>query len=286
MGAFVPFLIKTDHFSLKFLLDQRLATIPQHQWASKLIDFDFHVEFQPGTGNVVVDALSRHDTEITTDLAAISTASFTVLDELHQEHATDPALQAVMKQVLDGERGEHWRIIDNQITAHGKVYVPPESPTMASLLAHAHGYGHEGTEKMLHRLRGDFRVPGARALVRDFMRACTTCQRNKTDQLQPASLLQLLPVSSTVWVDIRIDFIEGLLKVNGRSVILTVVDRLSKSAHFLPLGHPYTATTIARVFFDNIVKLHDVPSSIVSDRDPAFTGRFWQELFKLAGVNL
>jgi hypothetical protein len=52
------------------------------------------------------------------------------------------------------------------------------------------------------------------------------------------------------------------------------------------LGHPYTATTIARVFFDNIVKLHDVPSSIVSDRDPAFTGRFWQELFKLAGVNL
>jgi hypothetical protein len=91
MGVFVPFLIKTDHFSLKFLLDQRLATIPQHQWASKLIDFDFHVEFQPGTGNIVADALSCHDTETTTDLAAISAASFAVLDELHQEHATDPA---------------------------------------------------------------------------------------------------------------------------------------------------------------------------------------------------
>jgi hypothetical protein len=132
----------------------------------------------------------------------------------------------VIKQVLNGERGEHWRIIDNQITTHGKVYVPPESPTLASLLAHAYGCGHEGTEKMLHRLRGDFRVPGARALVRDFMRVCTTCQRNKTDQLQPASLLQLLPVSSTVWVDIRINFIEGLPKVKGRSVILTVVDTL------------------------------------------------------------
>jgi hypothetical protein len=75
-------------------------------------------------------------------------------------------------------------------------------------------------------------------------------------------------------------------KVNGHSVILTVVDRFPKSAHFLPLGHPYTATTVARVFFDNIVKLHGVPNSIISYCDPAFTGRFWQELFKLTGVNL
>jgi hypothetical protein len=122
--------------------------------------------------------------------------------------------------------------------------------------------------------------------VRDFMRACTTCQRNKTDQLQSASLLQPLPVPSTVWVDIGIDFIEGLPKVNGHSVILTVVDRFSKSTHFLPLGHPYMATTVVQVFFNNIVKLHSVPSSIVSDRDSAFTGCFWQELFMLAGVNL
>jgi hypothetical protein len=55
-----------------------------------------------------------------------------------------------MKQVLDGEKGEHWWIIDGQITAHGKVYVPPESPALAGLLAHAHGYGHEGTKKTLH----------------------------------------------------------------------------------------------------------------------------------------
>jgi hypothetical protein len=129
----------------------------------------------------VADALSRRDTETTTELAAISTPSFTVLDELCQAHATDPALQAVMKQVLDGEKGEHWRIINDLITAHGKVYVPPESPALAGLLAHAHGCSHEGTEKTLHRLRADFHVPGARALVCDFVRACTTYQRNKTD---------------------------------------------------------------------------------------------------------
>jgi hypothetical protein len=157
---------------------------------------------------------------------------------------------------------------------HGKVYAPPESPELAGLLAHMHECGHEGTEKMLHRLRADFHVPSTRALVHDSMHACTTCQRNKTNQLQPIGLLKPLLVSPMVWADIGIDFIEGLPKVNSHSVILMVINRFSKSAHFLPLGNPYTATTIARVFFDSIVKLHGVPNSIVNDSDPAFTGRF------------
>jgi hypothetical protein len=82
------------------------------------------------------------------------------------------------------------------------------------------------------------------------------------------------------------DFVEALPKVNGKTVILTVVDRLSKAAHFIPLGHPYTATTAARAFFANTVRLHGIPSSIVSDRDPVFTSEFWWELFRLAGVKL
>ena len=86
--------------------------------------------------------------------------------------------------------------------------------------------------------------------------------------LQPTGLLQPLKVSSQVWADISMDFIEGLPKVGGKSVILTVVDRFSKYAHFIALGHPYTATTIARAFFDGIVRLHGFPLSIVSDRDP------------------
>jgi hypothetical protein len=146
--------------------------------------------------------------------------------------------------VLDGEKGEHWRIIEGLIMSHGKVFVPMESLVLPGLLAHAHECGHEGIEKTLHWLRADFHVPSARALVRDFVSACTTCQCNKADQLQPTGLLQPLSVPSTVWADIRIDFIENLPKVNGRSVILMIVDRLSKSAHFLPLGHPYSTTTI------------------------------------------
>jgi hypothetical protein len=82
------------------------------------------------------------------------------------------------------------------------------------------------------------------------------------------------------------DSIEGLPKVGGKSVILTVVDRFSKYVHFIALGHPYTATSVARAFFDDTVRLHGFPSSIVSDRDPVFTGHVWRNLFQLVGVKL
>jgi transposase InsO family protein len=82
------------------------------------------------------------------------------------------------------------------------------------------------------------------------------------------------------------DFIERFPKVHERSVILTVVDRFSKYAHFIPLSHPYTAASVARAFFDGVVRLHGYPSSIVSDRDPVFTSRLWRDLVKLSGVQL
>jgi hypothetical protein len=141
-------------------------------------------------------------------------------------------------------------------------------------------------QRTLQRLRADFFVDNDRRLVQDFVRSCVTCQRNKTDALHPAGLLQPLEVPFRVWEDISMDFVEGLPKVHGKSVILTVVDRFSKYAHFIALSHPYTAISVARAFFEAIVRLHGFPSSIVSDRDPVFTGHVWRDLFRLAGVQL
>jgi hypothetical protein len=106
------------------------------------------------------------------------------------------------------------------------------------------------------------------------VRNCTICQKNKTEHLHSAGLLQPLPIPSEVWSDIAMDFIEGFPKVGGKSVVLTVVDRFSKYAHFIPLSHLYSASSVARAFFENIVRLHGVPCSIVSDQDPIFTSIF------------
>jgi hypothetical protein len=83
-----------------------------------------------------------------------------------------------------------------------------------------------------------------------------------------------------------LDFVEGFPKVGGKLVILTVVDRFSKYAHFIALGHPYYATSVSTAFFNTFVRLHSVPESIVSDRDPMFTSTLWKELFRLTGTKL
>jgi hypothetical protein len=164
--------------------------------------------------------------------------------------------------------------------------VPDHDDLHHQMLLLAHSAGYEGVHKTLHRLRADFYIPRDHALVQDWVRTCTTCQWNKTLAQQPGGLLQPLEVPSQVWADISMDFIEGLPKVSGKVVILTVVDRFSKNAHFIALGHPYTASSVARAFFDGIVRLHGLPPSIVSIRDPVFTGHVWRDLFKMERVTL
>jgi hypothetical protein len=156
----------------------------------------------------------------------------------------------------------------------------------SQVLEQAHGMGHEGIQKALNRLRASFFTPGDNKLVRDIIRGCSVCQQNKTEHLHPTGLLQPLTMPDAIWTDIVMDFIEGFPRVDGKSVMLTVIDRFSKYGHFVALGHPYSATTVAKAFFDQIIRLHGFPALTVSDRDPVFTRRVWQELFKLSGTQL
>jgi hypothetical protein len=95
-----------------------------------------------------------------------------------------------------------------------------------------------------------------------------------------------LMIPPSIWRDISMDFTVGIPKSGNKSVIMVVVDHLSKYAHFCALQHPFIATMVAQIFMDNIFKLHGMPNSIVFDRDPTFTNNFWQEFFKLQGTQL
>jgi len=115
------FVVGTDHRSLRFILDQRLTTIPQHQWASKLIGFDFLVEYKPDALNVVADALSRRDEHLG-DALAISGPQFALFDEVRQEINGDSSLSELRDAIRGGAKSEAWSVVDGLILYNGRVY--------------------------------------------------------------------------------------------------------------------------------------------------------------------
>ena len=122
--------------------------------------------------------------------------------------------------------------------------------------------------------------------VKLHVQCCEVCQRVKVSTSKPTGLLQPLSVLDKPWLDISMDFIEGLPKSHGYEVIFVVVDRLTKFVHVIALSHPYTAAKVAAVFMKNVFKLHGMLKTIVSDRGLVFTTHFWLELFKLQGTEL
>jgi transposase InsO family protein len=175
------------------------------------------------------------------------------------------------------------------ILKKGRIWVVRHSPFQRQLLKFIHSNpiaGHSGFHKCLHRAKTYFFWKGMRSDIKKFIQECSVCQANKPETLNPPGLLQPLPIPSRVWLDISMDFIEGLPVSRGFSVILVVIDRLTKYGHFLALSHPYTAAKVAQVFLAQVLKLHGMPNTIVSDRDPVFTSSFWRELFRLQGTSL
>ncbi|KAL4021738.1 hypothetical protein IC575_020549 [Cucumis melo] len=115
--------------------------------------------------------------------------------------------------------------------------------------------------------------------VADFVSRCLVCQQVKAPRQRPAGLLQPLSMPGWKWESVSMDFITGLPKtLKGYTVIWVVVDRLMKSAHFVPGKSTYTASKWRQLYMTEIVRLHGVPVSIISDRDARFTSKFWKGL--------
>lgn len=111
-------------------------------------------------------------------------------------------------------------------------------------------------------------------------------QKCKGEHAKSPGLFQPLPIPKKVCQDITIDFIEGLPKSQDISVVMVVVERLSKYAHFICLKHPYTEASVAHALLENIYKLHGLPQTIVINRDVVFMTKLWQSLFDVQSVQL
>jgi hypothetical protein len=112
--------------------------------------------------------------------------------------------------------------------------------------------------------------------VHNFVVECDVCQRNKGETVKSPGTLKPLPIPPAIWQDNSIYFFVGLPKSRNKLVIMVVVDRLSRYSHLCSLQYPFTTSILAQLFMDQVFKLHDMPHSIVFDRDPTFTNKFWK----------
>ena len=122
--------------------------------------------------------------------------------------------------------------------------------------------------------------------VSTYVANCFECQCTKYETKKKPGLLCPLPVPHQPWEDLSLDFIMGLPPYQGNTVILVVLDQFSKGVHLGMLPAAHTAHAVASLFLTIVVKIHGQPRSLVSDRDPLFLSKFWQELFRMSGTQL
>jgi len=161
-----------------------------------------------------------------------------------------------------------------------KVYVPKDEKLRAEIIRLHHDTpigGHGGQWKMVELITRNFWWPGVTKEVKRYVEGCNACQRNKNRTEQPAGKLMPNSIPEKPWTHISADFITKLPLAQGYDSILVVVDRLTKMVHFISTTEKTLAEGLARLFRDNVWKLHGLPKSIISDRGPQFAaGLIWK----------
>lgn len=123
--------------------------------------------------------------------------------------------------------------------------------------------GHSGITPTYNRIKALFAWPNIKHIVQSFVQQCEVCQQAKVEHIRQPGLLQPLPVPSQAWAVVSLDFIEGLPSSDRFNAILVVIDKFTKYVHLSPIHHSYTAIQIAKIYLDNIYKLHGLPQTTI-----------------------
>lgn len=221
------FLVRTGQKSLKFLLEQREINMEYQRWLTKLLGFDFEIQYKPGLENKAADALSRR--ELATELMALSVPTAIQLQDIELEVARDENLQKIMSEVrADPASHPEYSMIQGRLLRRGKLVLPKDSKLIGVILQELHDGrmgGHGGVQRTQRRVSELFYWVGMMGDIRRYA-ACSVCQRHKYSTLAPGGLLQPLQIPQAIWEDVAMDFIEGLPPSEGYNLVLVVVDRL------------------------------------------------------------
>ncbi|KAJ4814811.1 polyprotein [Rhynchospora pubera] len=288
------FTIRTDQIALKHLLEQRVNHTMQHKGLCKLMGLDYKIEYKKGVENKVADALSRRSefplTEEQIEVNAVTELIPNWVDDIKESYEGDVWMHALQeswkKKELDNDKYVRHQGI---MRYKNRICVGHNKEWRVKLVKEIHTTsvgGHSGVLSTYQRVKKIFYWPGLKETVKEVVKNCEVCQLNKGEHVATPGLLQPIPIPNEAWQGISMDFITNLPKSEGKTVVLVVVDRFTKYAHFLGLHHPYTAKEVAQLFLNQIYKLHGLPLTIITDRDPLFTSKFWKCIMEGLGVKL
>uniref|UniRef100_A0A2N9FVM9 RNA-directed DNA polymerase n=1 Tax=Fagus sylvatica TaxID=28930 RepID=A0A2N9FVM9_FAGSY len=280
--------IFTDHKSLKYIFTQKELNMRQKRWLELIKDYDLTIKYHPGKANVVADALSRKSTGNLAAIVDYLKAYTGGFEEVAQ--AGDPQLQKMKLMVESGTPSEFCIHEDGSLRFGNRLCVPNDPDLKEEILSEAHNTGytvHPGGTKMYRDLKGTFWWNNMKREIAGYVARCLVCQQVKIEHQRPGGLLQPLPIPEWKWEHISMDFVTGFPRTpSGNDSIWVIVDRLTKSAHFLAIKVGLSLERLAKLYVNEIVKLHGVPVTIVSDRDRRFVSQFWKKLHMAMGTKL
>jgi hypothetical protein len=183
------------------------------------------------------------------ECAAISGVTPIWLQEVLNSYTNDSASQQLLtKLAVVSPNASGYSLKHGLIYRNAQILVGANAALRTKVIAAFHSSavgGHSGVQATYQRVKKLFYWTGMKTDVESFIKQCQVCQQAKHEHCKYPGLLQPLPVPQSSWVDVSMDFIKGLPKSDSFSVILVIVDRLTKYAHFLPLKHPFTAKGVA-----------------------------------------
>jgi hypothetical protein len=287
----------------------------QRRWLELIKDYDLEVHYHPGKANVLADALSRkiHCNHLEMEpvseplceemrmlnlevvqqgnLHALAAKS-NLYDRIVTAQRNDKDIQNIQQKLVEGDPKYTCFQKDHQdVIWFGKrLMVPVDLEIKKIILEEAHKSKfsiHPGSTKMYQELKQNFWWSNMKVDIAKYVAECDTCHRMKASHLESTGALQPLSIPMWKWDDISMDFIMGLpLTARKKDSVWVIVDKLTKTAHFIALHTTYSVQQYAELYMDQIVRLHGIPKTIISDRGTQFVARFWEQLHECLGTKL
>ena len=313
-----PITVVSDHKNLAYFMSSRLLNRRQARWSMFLSEYNFQLDYIPGTKNPAdfpsrrsdfspqpgddvlltqnQSLLTNHNLlrlfpspslrqdpiSIISSLSTFNLDNSELLNEFKDNFRTDIEWRDAMTK-----NNTSFSLQNDLVYHNGRLFVP--LPLRTKILYSRHDSllsGHPGRAKTYDLVQRDFSWPGMQRFIRSYVTSCELCQRVKNRTHKPYGLLQPLDIPDRPWYSISMDFIVKLPPSHGYDSIWVICDRMTRAAHFIPTCESMDAPQLARLFLDRVFRHHGFPQAIISDRGSVFISSFFTNLMKICGVKM